>query len=87
MLIFNFAGRKKILFACINFCELSFTKRFAGIDFCESRFFVVDWLQPIVVELIQDYYTGLGLGKKYCFVKKIDNNVLSCARSARAIAM
>ena len=27
---------------------------------------------------IQNIYTGLELRKKYCFMKKLDNNVLSC---------
>ena len=31
--------------------------------------------------------TGLELSKKYCFVKKIDNNILCCAQSASTTAV
>ena len=32
-------------------------------------------------------WSGLELRKKYCFVKKLDNNVQCCARSASTVAM
>ena len=37
--VLNFEGRKKLHFAGTNFRECPFTKRFAVINFRESRFF------------------------------------------------
>ena len=50
-----FTGRKKLHFVGTNFRKWLFTKRFAGITFHESRFFVivvVDGLRPVAVTVL-----------------------------------
>ena len=37
--------------------------------------------------LIEFEGSGLELRKKYCFEKKLDNNVLCCVRSTSTVAM
>ena len=53
-------GRRKKHFASTNFCEWLFMKRFACINFLESRFFVVF----VIDGLLQTVVIG-GLGSKW----------------------
>ena len=43
--------------------------------------------RKVLLSIKKDHSSRVGIKKKYCFVKKLDNNVPYCTRSASTIAM